>query len=44
MRSKFFSLIALLSDAVAHAERVDLEKAVDSLIAVEKAYAKLAGE
>jgi ketosteroid isomerase-like protein len=44
MRSKFFSLIALLAVAEAHAEDVNLEKAVGSLIAAEKAYAKLAGE
>jgi ketosteroid isomerase-like protein len=44
MRSKFFSFIALLAVAGAHAEDVDLEKAVGSLIAAEKAYAKLAGE
>jgi ketosteroid isomerase-like protein len=44
MRSKFFSLIALLVVAGAHAEDVDLEKVVGSLIAAEKAYAKLAGE
>jgi ketosteroid isomerase-like protein len=44
MRPKFFSLIALLAVAGAHAEDVDLEKAVGSLIAAEKAYAKLAGE
>jgi hypothetical protein len=43
MRSKFFSFIALLADVGAHAEDVDLEKVVGSLIA-EKAYAKLAGE
>jgi len=44
MRSKFFSFIALLAVAAAQAEDVDLEKAVGSLIAAEKAYAKLAGE
>ena len=44
MPSKFFSFIALLAVAGAHAEDVDLEKAVRSLIAAEKAYAKLAGE
>ena len=44
MRSKFFSFIALLAVAEAHAADVDLEKAVGSLIAAEKAYAKLAGE
>jgi ketosteroid isomerase-like protein len=42
MRSKFFSFIALLAVAAAHAEDVDLEKAVGSVIAAEKAYAKLA--
>jgi hypothetical protein len=44
MRSKFFSFIPLLAAAGAHAEDVDLEKVVSSLIAAEKAYAKLAGE
>jgi ketosteroid isomerase-like protein len=44
MRPKFFSLIALLAVAGAHAEDVGLEKVVGSLIAAEKAYAKLAGE
>ena len=44
MRSKFFSFIALLAFAGGHAEDVDLEKVVGSLIAAEKAYAKLAGE
>src|SRR4029450_1383129 len=44
VRSKFFAFIALLLPAGAHAEDVDLEKAVRSLIAAEKAYAKLAGE
>jgi hypothetical protein len=44
MRSKFFALLALLTVAGAHAEDVDLEKIVGSLIAAEKAYAKLAGE
>jgi ketosteroid isomerase-like protein len=44
MRSKFFSFVALLIAAGAHADDVDLEKAVRSLIAAEKAYAKLAGE
>jgi ketosteroid isomerase-like protein len=43
-RSKLFSLIALLTVAAAHAEDVDLEKAVGSLIAAEKAYAKLAAD
>jgi hypothetical protein len=44
MRSKFFSFVALLAVAGAHAEDVDLEKVVGSLIAAEKVYAKLAGE
>ena len=44
MRSKFFALLALLAVAGAHAEDVGLEKVVGSLIAAEKAYAKLAGE
>jgi ketosteroid isomerase-like protein len=44
MRSKFFLFIALLAVAGAHAEDVDLEKVVGSLIAAEKAYAKLAAE
>ena len=44
MRSKFFSFIPLLAFAEAHAEDVDLEKVVGSLIPAEKAYAKLAGE
>ena len=44
MRSKFFPFIALLAVAGAHAEDVDLGKAVGSLIAAEKAYAELAGE
>lgn len=44
MRSKFFSFIALLAVAGAHAEDFDLEKVVGSLITAEKAYAKLAGE
>jgi ketosteroid isomerase-like protein len=44
MPSNFFSFIALLAVAGAHAEDVDLEKAVDSLIAAEKAYAKLAAD
>ena len=44
MRSKFFSFIALLAVAGAHAADADLEKVVGSLIAAEKAYAKLAGE
>ena len=43
-RLKFFTLIALLAVAGAHAEDVDLEKVVGSLIAAEKAYAKLAAE
>src|SRR6267378_8017173 len=44
MRSKFFALLALLAVAGARAEDVDLEKVVGSLIAAEKAYAKLAAE
>ena len=44
MRSKFFSFIALLAVAAVHAEDVDLEKAVGSVIASEKAYAKLAAD
>jgi ketosteroid isomerase-like protein len=44
MPSNFFSFIALLAVAGAHAEDVDLEKAVGSLIAAEKAYAKLAAD
>ncbi len=44
MRSKFLSFIALLAVAGGHAEDVDLEKVAGSLIAAEKAYAKLAGE
>src|ERR1044072_2143671 len=44
MPSKFFSFITLLAVAGAYAEEVDLGKAVGSLIAAEKAYAKLAGE
>jgi hypothetical protein len=44
MRSKFFALLALLTVAGARAEDVDLVKVVGSLIAAEKAYAKLAGE
>ncbi|HEU5312455.1 MAG TPA: hypothetical protein VFU08_01430 [Candidatus Udaeobacter sp.] len=44
MRSKFFSFIAFLAVAGAHAEDVDLEKAVDSLITADRAYAKLADE
>ncbi len=44
MRSKFLSIIAPLALAGAHAQDVDLEKAIDSLIAAEKAYAKLADE
>jgi len=42
VRSEFFSFIALLAVAAAHAEDVDLDRAVDSLITVEKA--KRAGE
>jgi ketosteroid isomerase-like protein len=44
MRSKFFSVIALLVVAGADAEDVDLEKALRSLITAEQAYAKLASE
>jgi ketosteroid isomerase-like protein len=44
MPSNFFSFIALLAVAGAHAEEVDLEKAVGSLIAAEKAYAKVAAD
>ena len=44
MPSNFFSFIALLAVAGAHAGDVDLEKAVGSLIAAEKAYAKLAAD
>jgi hypothetical protein len=44
MRSKFFSFVALPAVAGAHAEDVDLEKVVGSLIAAEKAYAKLNAE
>jgi ketosteroid isomerase-like protein len=44
VRSKFFSFITLLAVAGANPEDVDLEKAIGSLIAAEKAYAKLAGE
>jgi ketosteroid isomerase-like protein len=42
--SKFFLLLASAAVVGAQAERVDLEKAVGSLIAAEKAYAKLAGD
>src|SRR4029450_9987802 len=41
MRSKFFSFVTLLVVAAAGAEDVDLEKAVDSLIAVKNTYARL---
>ena len=44
MPSNFFSFIALLAVAGAHAENVDLEKAVGLLIDAEKAYAKLAAD
>ena len=44
MRSKFFALLALLAVAGARAEDGDLVNVVGSLIAAEKAYAKLAGE
>jgi ketosteroid isomerase-like protein len=42
--SKFFLFVACVALADARAADVDLEKAVGSLIAAEKAYAKLAGE
>jgi ketosteroid isomerase-like protein len=42
--SKIFLLVACVALADARAADVDLEKAVGSLIAAEKAYAKLAGE
>ena len=42
--SKFFVFVAWLAIADARAADADLEKAVGSLIAAEKAYAKLAGE
>jgi len=42
--SKFFAFVAWLAIADARAADADLEKAVGSLIAAEKAYAKLAGE
>ena len=42
--STFFLFIAWLALGEAHAEDVDLEKAVGSLIAAEKAYAKLAAD
>jgi len=41
---KFLSFVAFVSIADARAADVDVEKAVGSLIAAEKAYAKLAGE
>src|SRR5947208_12451349 len=41
MRSKFFSLIALLAVAGAHAEDVDLEKVVGSLIAADRKSTRL---
>src|SRR2546430_8721621 len=41
---KFFFFIAWLAVAAARGGDVDLQKAVGSLIAAEKAYAKLAGE
>src|SRR5438045_8453345 len=44
MRSTFFPLVALVAVAGAHADDVDLEKVVGSLIAAEKAYAQLAAE
>ncbi len=42
--SKFFLFVACLAVADTRAADVDLGKAVGSLIAAEKAYAKLAGE
>ena len=42
--SKFFLFLAFLAIAGARAADIDVGKAVDSLIAAEKAYAKLAGE
>jgi hypothetical protein len=42
--TKFFLFIACLALADGRAADVDLEKAVESLINAEKAYAKLAGE
>ena len=42
--SKFFLFLAFLAIAGARAADVDVGKAVGSLIAAEKAYAKLAGE
>jgi ketosteroid isomerase-like protein len=42
--SAFFLFITSLAVAGAQTERVDLEKAVGSLIAAEKTYAKLAGD
>jgi ketosteroid isomerase-like protein len=42
--SKFFLFLASVAVAEAQTESVDLVKAVGSLIAAEKAYAKLAGE
>jgi hypothetical protein len=42
--SKFFLFIGCLAVAEARAADVDLGKAIGSLIAAEKAYAKLAGE
>jgi hypothetical protein len=44
MPSKFFLFLTLLAAPEAYAGDVDLEKTVSSLIAAEKAYAKLAGE
>src|SRR4029077_5210625 len=44
MRSKFFALLGFVALGGAPAEDVGLEKVVGSLIAAEKAYAKLAGE
>jgi hypothetical protein len=42
--TKFFFFIAWLAVAAARARDVGLQKAIDSLIAAEKVYAKLAGE
>ena len=42
--TKFFSSVACVALADGRAADVDLEKAIGSLIAAEKAYAKLASE
>ena len=42
--TQFFLFVACLALADGRAADVDLEKAVGSLIAAEKAYAKFAGE